>query len=184
MKTCRLLVCFLVFVALLTGCGKKPGDTNNTVTTNPEVYDSENTVNNDRYPSFAVETISAAKGDQDVVVRVSLKDNPGFLTMAMNIAYDYDNMTLIKVVRGSDYSDYYFVGPKKLQSGCTASWFLPELPEKVVDGNILELHFAINENAESGSYPIAITRSQNGGVVDQFKNEIIFNNAVGYININ
>lgn len=183
MKAYRLLVCFLIFATLLTGCGKKPVDANNAATTNPEPHTSENPVSNDRYPSFAVETLSAAKGDQDVVVRVSLKDNPGFLTMAMDIAYDSNNMSLTKVVSGSDYSDYYFVGPKKMQSGCTASWFLPELPEKVVDGNILELHFVIKENAESGSYPITITRSPNGGVVDQFKNEIIFNNAVGYINI-
>lgn len=181
MKIYRLLICLLVFAVLLTGCGKKTDNTTDTVTTNSEV---EQPINNDRYPSFAVETISAAKGNQDVVVYVSLKDNPGFLTMAMDITYDYENMSLTKVVSGSDYSDYYFVGPKKLQSGCTASWFLPELPEKVVDGNILELHFAINDNAESGSYPISITRSQNGGIVDQFKNEIIFNNAVGYININ
>ena len=181
MKIYRLLICLLVFAVLLTGCGKKTDKTADTVTTNSEM---EQPINNDRYPSFAVETISAAKGNQDVVVYVSLKDNPGFLTMAMDITYDYENMSLTKVVSGSDYGDYYFVGPKKLQSGCTASWFLPELPEKVVDGNILELHFAINDNAESGSYPISITRSQNGGIVDQFKNEIIFNNAVGYININ
>lgn len=184
MKIYRLLICFLVLAALLAGCGKKTEDSNNTLTTNSEVHDLESPVNNDRYPSFTVESVSAVKGNQDVIVRVSLKDNPGFLTMAMDITYDYENMSLTKVVSGSDYSDYYFVGPKKLQSGCTASWFLPELPEKVVDGNILELHFAIKDNAESGSYPIAITRSQNGGIVDQFKNEIIFNNAVGYININ
>lgn len=181
MKIYRLLICLLVFAVLLTGCGKKTDNTTDTVTPNSEV---EQPINNDRYPSFAVETISVEKGNQDVVVYVSLKDNPGFLTMAMDITYDYENMSLTKVVSGSDYGDYYFVGPKKLQSGCTASWFLPELPEKVVDGNILELHFAINDNAESGSYPISITRSQNGGIVDQFKNEIIFNNAVGYININ
>lgn len=181
MRIYKLLICFLVFAVLLTGCGRKTDNTNDTVTTNSEV---EHPINNDCYPSFVVETISTSKGNQDVLVHVSLKDNPGFLTMAMDITYDYENMSLIKVVSGSNYSDYYFVGPKKLQSGCTASWFLPELPEKVVNGSILELHFAIKDNAESGSYPISITRSKNGGIVDQFKNEIIFNNAVGYININ
>ena len=181
MRIYRLLICLLIFAVLLTGCGRKTDNINDTVTTNSEV---EQPINNDRYPSFTVETISASKGDQDVIVCVSLKDNPGFLTMAMDITYDYENMSLTKVVSGSDYSDYYYVGPRNLQSGCTASWFLPESPEKVVDGNILELHFAIKDYAECGSYPITITRSQNGGVVDQFKNEIIFNNAVGYIHIN
>lgn len=180
MKKYGLWICFLVFAVLLTSCGRRAGNSNSN---NSGVHDLEAPVINDRYPSFIVETISAGKGDHDAVVRVSLKNNPGFLTMAMDIVYDYNNMSLTKVVSGSDYSDYYFVGPKNMQSGCTASWFLPELPEQVVDGTILELHFAIKENAESGSYPISITRSLNGGVVDQFKNEIIFNNAVGYINI-
>ena len=107
MRIYRLLICFLVFAVLLTGCGRKTDNTNDIVTTNSEV---EQPINNDRYPSFVVETISAAKGNQDVVVRVSLKDNPGFLTMAMDITYDYENMSLTKVVSGSDYSDYYFVG--------------------------------------------------------------------------
>ena len=184
MKMYRLLICSLIFASLLMSCGKNPDNTNSTITINSEVPDSENTGGNERYPSFAVETIATAKGEEDAIVRVSLMDNPGFLTMAMDITYDSENMTLTDVNGGVDYSEYYFVGPKNTESGCTASWFLPELPEEIVDGVILELHFAIKENAESGSYPISITRSPNGGIVDQNKNEIIFNNAVGYINVN
>ena len=44
--------------------------------------------------------------------------------------------------------------------------------------------FDIKEQAESGSYPISISRPDNGGVVDQNKEAIIFNNATGYIEIN
>lgn len=183
MKQYRLLAILLVVAALLMGCNKETDDTNTTVTTKPEGCSVEDSVINDGHPTFAVEKVSAAKGDTDVVVCVSLKNNPGFLTMAMDIAYDSNNISLTKVVSGSDYGDYYFVGPKNMQSGCTASWFVPELPEKVVDGIILELHFAISKKAESGSYSIAITCPENGGIVNSNKQKIRFNNAVGYINI-
>lgn len=163
-------------VLVLVGCRGKIGNINNSI--------SDNSVVNERYPSFAVETVNASRGDKDVVVHISLKDNPGFLTMAMNITYDSGNMSLTKVLNGSDYTEYNFVGPKNKQNGCTASWFIPEIPESIIDGNILELHFDIKEQAEKGSYPISIFRPDNGGVVDQNKEEIIFNNATGYIKIN
>lgn len=165
----------LILMFVFTGCGEKNKDT--------EDDTSEHLVVNERYPSFVVETINASKGEEDVVVRVSLKDNPGFLTMAMNITYDSNSMLLTKVVSGQDYSEYNFVGPRNKKSGCLASWFVPEIPEKIIDGEILELHFNISEQVESGSYPITISRPDNGGIVDENKNAIIFNNAIGYIKI-
>lgn len=141
------------------------------------------TVNNERYPSFVVETVNASKGEEDVIVYVSLKDNPGFLTMAMDITYDSENMTLVKAVSGTDYSDYNFVGPKNADTGCTASWFIPDVPDEIIDGKILELHFDVNNDIKSGSYLVSVTRPENGGIVDENKEPIIFNNATGYINI-
>lgn len=181
MEIHRLLICVLTATVLLIGCGCKTNNTSNEV--NADIS-SNNNISNERYPSFAVESITVKPGEKDITICVSLKDNPGFLTMAMDIEYDSNTMSLTKTVNGSDYSNYYFVGPKNLQSGCTASWFLPDIPQKTIDGTILELHFSIKENANKGSYPIKITRSQYGGIVDEYKNEIIFNNAEGYITIN
>lgn len=176
MKRCTLFIFVLILVIVSTGCGAKSNNINKN--------SSEDYVINERYPSFVVETVDVSTGDKDVVVHVSLKNNPGFLTMAMNITYDSDNLSLTKVLSGSDYGEYNFVGPKNKKSGCTASWFVPEMPKSIVDGNILELHFDIMAHAESGSYPITVSRPDNGGVVDQNKEEIIFNNATGYIRIN
>lgn len=184
MKKHVFLVWLLVLAALLMGCENQTDDTKATVATEPQASATESSVETKDHPSFAVETVSAAKGDTDVVVNISLENNPGFLTMSMDIVYDSENMTLTDVVGGSDYSDYYFVGPKNMQSGCTASWFLPELPETILDGNILQLHFTMNPQTESGSYMISVNRSASGGIVDQNKNEIIFDDAIGYININ
>ena len=175
MKKHIALIAFLILLVVLTGCKKKIASM--------DVTSSDNAVTNNRYPSFAVETVNASKGDKDVVICVYLKDNPGFLTMAMNIQYDPSVMTLTKVLSGSDFGEYNFIGPKNKQSGCTASWFIPEIPENITDGTILELYFDIMEQAKSGSYPISISRSENGGVVDQNKKEIVFNDATGYIKI-
>lgn len=175
MKRHHLLIILLVLVIALVGCGRKSDNINDNTSNDSFV--------NDRYPSFVVETVSAGEGEKDVVVLVSIENNPGFLTMAMNVAYDSEYLTLTKVLNGIDYSEYNFIGPRNTKSGCTASWFLPEIPENIVDGNILELHFDINEYAPKGVYSIEVTRPVNGGVVDQNKQAIIFNNATGYIKI-
>ena len=170
------MIILLLISIVLVGCVNEKSDVEPTV--------SDGSPTNNRYPSFVVESTTASKGDKDVVINVSIKDNPGFLTMAMNISYDSDTMSLTKVVSGSNYSEYNFVGPKNKQSGCTAAWFVSELPEDIIDGNILKLHFEIKESAKIGVYPVSVSRSNNGGVVDQNKKEIIFNNAIGYIEIN
>lgn len=176
MRRLSIIIITVIISLLLTGCtGKESGDGVNVPT---EFASNQNA------PSFAVESVDASKGDTDVTVRVSLEGNPGFLTMAMNISYDSSVMALTDAVCGSDYSDYYYIGPKNKESGCTATWFLPDIPEDIVDGCILELHFGISNQAESGSYPVSITRPDNGGIVDQFKEPIVFNNSTGYININ
>lgn len=174
----RFLLLLISLLSLLSLAGCYENNSTDTTTT------SVTLITNERYPSFVVQTVKASKGDKSVVVHVSLKDNPGFLTMAMDIDYDSDNMILTEVLNTSDYSEYNFVGPKNKQSGCTASWFTPEMPDKIIDGNILELRFDIKEKAKAGSYPIVVSRPDNGGIVDQNKEEIIFNNAIGYIKIN
>ena len=169
----------MILVLVLTGCQTH----NDNANADTNVSTPDELVTNERYPSFVVETVEAKKGAKDVIVNISLSNNPGFLTMAMNISYDDTNMSLVDVTNGKDYEYYNFVGPKNMQSGCVASWFATEMPETIVDGDILELHFEINENAQSGSYPISILRPENGGIVDEYKESIIFNNAIGYINI-
>ncbi len=165
-----LCVFVIILASLITGCGKSKS----TVET---VY------NNDEFPSFLVENVQVSRGDKDFVVFVELKDNPGFLTMAMNIEYDSNAMALIDIKNGADYQEYYFVGPKNKASGCCASWFIPELPDKIVDGKLLELHFRLMDNAERGDHPIKISRPHNGGIVDAYKEILVVNNAIGYVTI-
>lgn len=163
------LVILIAFVFSLSGCKNSTKKT-------------ESVYNNDKFPSFSVENMEVSAGE-DITVYVKLKDNPGFLTMAMNIEYDSTAMALIDIKNGPDYEEYNFVGPKNRASGCTASWFIPELPDKIKDGKLLELHFTILNNAKSGEYPIKITRPDNGGIVDAYKEILVVNNAIGYITV-
>lgn len=137
---------------------------------------------NDKYPSFMVENIDV-NNNEDITMFVELKGNPGFLTMALNIEYDQTVMTLMDIENGPDYEEYSFLGPKNKNSGCSASWYILDLPEKVVDGKLLKLHFKILDNVKSGEYPIKISRPNNGGIVDGNKEAIVINNAIGYVTI-
>lgn len=170
MKKINVLLCvFFACILLLSGC---KGEENN----------KETVFNNDNFPSFSVENVQTSSGE-DVTVFVELKDNPGFLTMAAKIEFDSKAMALMDVKCGSDYQDYNFVGPKNRGNGCCASLFIPELPEKNVDGKLLELHFKIFSDTKEGDYQIKISRPDNGGIVDGNKNALVINNAVGYVTV-
>ena len=176
MKKNSLLVLLVLLVVVLAGCQCKSGNANGTTL--------GSFATNKPGPFFVVETVKASKGNNDTVLRVFLKNNPGFLTMDVCIAYDSMDMSLTKVINGVDYPEYNFVGPKNMQSNCSASWFIPEMPENIVDGNILELHFSIQEQAENGAHPVSISCSEGGGIVNQNKEVIVVNSATGYIEIN
>ena len=163
-----IFICFYI-----SGCKNK---------NNEEEIIEERTYHNDNFPSFIINDVKAKSGDE-VVMNVSLKDNPGFLTMALKINYDENVMTLNEVKSCDDYSDYTYVGPTNMASGCTASLFGVDLPEKIIDGNLFELHFSISKEAKKGKYEVYISRPDNGGIVNVNKEEIIINEAIGIIDI-
>jgi len=166
-----LVLLVLVLLFSFSGCKDKKTSKN-----------TSSVFNNDDFPSFVVENTVASPGE-DVVVYVKLKDNPGFLTMAMNIEFDSKSLILNEVKNGEDYKEYNFIGPKNRGSGCSASWFIADLPQKNIDGTLLELHFKVTDNAKSGDYSVKISRPDNGGIVDGNKEPVIINNAVGYITV-
>ena len=103
--------------------------------------------------------------------------------MALNIAYDSNVLTLTKVSNGSDYSDYNFTAPKDKSSGCTAAWFATDLPEEILDGDVLLLQFTVSAEATSGDYFVTVTCPDDGSTLDGDKNEITIAKATGYITV-
>lgn len=135
-------------------------------------------------PALEVSSKTASAGATKVAIAVSLKNNPGFLTMALKIDYDSSALTLTKASNGSDFSDYNFTAPKNKVSGCKAAWFATDLPEEILDGDILLLQFTVLADAQNGSYPITISCPSDGSTVDGSKTEFAISSATGYITVN
>ena len=134
-------------------------------------------------PALKVSSITAAPGATKVTVMVSLENNPGFLTMALEMSFNPDVLTLTRVSNGADFTDYNFTGPKNKVSGCRAAWFSTDLPEEILDGDVMTLQFTVADNAASGSYPITISCPDDGSTLDGNKNVITLVNAIGYITV-
>ena len=149
----------LIFVVLLSGC---KGSDNKAKKVQ---MDTENKL------TFTM-TSEPVNPGTDVIVHVNTKNNPGFLTMAVKVEYDTKAMSLVEVSNGSDFVDYNFIPPKNLQSGCKISWFITDLPNNPVDGELIELHFYVFDDTAIGEYPITISPINDGGIVDGNKNLI------------
>lgn len=106
-------------------------------------------------PTLIVDTVKT--NDKEVVVKVSAVNNPGLLALLLKINYDESALTLKKVENGSTMTEYTFTGPKNLKSGCNAAWNIIEVPENVVDGEVVLLHFEVNKDALIGSHNISVT---------------------------
>ena len=89
MKKYCLLLLLAVCAVLLLGCGSE-----------------SQSHKNKGAGTLEMENVSANAGAEDVIVNVSLKNNPGFLTMAVMIDYDANALTLADVSCGEDYLDY------------------------------------------------------------------------------
>ena len=132
-------------------------------------------------PALSVNNTTTTAGTEKVKVLVSLENNPGFLTMALKITFDSDVLTLTKVSNGVDFIDYNFTAPKNKISGCTAAWFASDLPEEILDGDIMTLQFTVAANATPGRYPITISCPDDGSTVDGNKDAFNMSDAIGYI---
>lgn len=106
-------------------------------------------------PTLIIDTVKT--NDKEVVVKVSAINNPGLLALLLKINYDESALSLKKVENGSMMKEYTFTGPKNLKSGCNIAWNIIEVPENVVDGEVVLLHFEVNKGAQKGSHDISVT---------------------------
>ena len=127
---------------------------------------------------------ASAKAGETVKVAVEVKNNPGFLTMALQIDYDSTALTLTKISNGSDYTDYTFTPPRNKVSGCKAAWFATDLPEEIIDGEIMILQFKVVDGAASGRYAVTVSCPDDGSTLDGNKTAFTLADAVGYVTVN
>ena len=107
-------------------------------------------------PALIVKNISALPGDEiDIPVRIY--KNPGFLGLVVHIEYDEKALKLTDVSSGSMMDTYTFTPPKNMKSGCNAGWNTVDIPEDELNGELMILHFKVDDHAKAGNYSVAVS---------------------------
>lgn len=114
--------------------------------------------------SIQVENGRTAAGD-DVSVRIVMTNNPGIVSMSLQVHYDYDALTLISVedggIAGSTWSS-----PSLGKVPYTLSWGNDTLSYDLTETGVLAtLTFHVSEDAAGGSYPIQLSYETDGGAI-------------------
>lgn len=133
-------------------------------------------------PTVCVSNVKAAAGE-DVVVSVSVKNNPGIVSMTLKVDYDNSMLTLQGItdrgVLGTTFHSDDFTTPYYLcwaNDGATQNF--------KVNGKLAQLTFRVNENSENGTvYPISIEYSLDDGIYDKDLNCIDFEVESGSITV-
>ena len=86
----------------------------------------------------------------EVVVDISLKNNPGILAMTLKLTYNEELATLVSIERGDCLSAQTFTPPKELKNGINLPWDAEYIEEEdISDGVMLKLHFKVSDKATS-----------------------------------
>ena len=106
-------------------------------------------------PTVSLSEKTAAPGET-VSVEVTLADNPGFVGMNLYIDFDSQVLTLVDVVDAGQLGATLHK-PEKV-SPYTLSWANDTATENFsFNGVVATLVFRVEENAESGTYPITVS---------------------------
>ena len=119
----------------------------------------------DTEPMIYIDSVTAAKGSTDVVVKAYIKNNPGVLAMTLKLEYDESVLTLTKIERGTALNELDFATPRDLKSGIKLPWDAESIkPDDITNGDIVLLTFSISDSASNGDYTISLSRF--GGIID------------------
>lgn len=120
-------------------------------------------------PSFVLDTVEAHKGDKNVAVTVSLKNNPGIASVGLLVSYD-SAITL----RDIDYNEAMggqTMLPPIANNPFKIIWI--SLNEVKEDCALATLYFDVSEDAAPGHYQIAAVYDEND-VYDMDMNNVAF----------
>ena len=113
-------------------------------------------------PKFVVSTATTSAGTTDVVVTVSIENNPGILGMVLKLNYDDSILTLTKATKGAALYSHSLTKPGQFVDGCNFVIDTMELEEEdYEDGIILTFKFTVSGSAPAGSYDIEISYEPN-----------------------
>ncbi len=108
-------------------------------------------------PTITVSSLETASGETQVVIAVSIADNPGITGLTASVQYNSDVLTLTEARSGEALNALTFTKPSTLNSGCTFMWDGLEIKDgDVKDGDFLILTFDITADAPEGEYSILL----------------------------
>lgn len=135
-------------------------------------------------PSVSISEVSANLGETDIVVPITIKNNPGIA--GFSFCVDYDTSRL--VLKSADVlidNGYEVIGYPE-EYGVNIAWTSTET--YAVDGTIVELHFSLTDNANLGNAFINILFRED---YDSFYNftdgqekDIVIESFNGYVDVN
>ena len=110
-----------------------------------------------------VSSANAKQGDE-VILAVTVINNPGILGMSATLSFDENVMTLASAEKGEAFGDTMeLTHSATLGSGCVFLWDGLDLePEQILDGDLLYLKFKLSDSAPSGKYPVSFVLDMDG----------------------
>ena len=135
-------------------------------------------------PSVNVDGVSVNFGATDIVVPISVKNNPGFSGFSFCVNYDTSRLVLENTNITID-GGYKVIGHPEGYA-VNIGWTSTETYTQ--DGTIAELHFSLKDNANSGKAYINVAFREGYdsfyGFVNGTEQDIAFDAFSGYVDIN
>lgn len=149
--------------------------------TSPEETEEESTEVS-LVPAILVENITASAGNT-VTLTISLQDNPGIVSLALNVKFDETVMKLVKaedtgMISGGEHK-------QMLTSPYRLNWANDTLTTNITEnGCIAVLTFEISEEARKGAYPVSVEYDlENGDIYNSELEAVPFEVQNGVITV-
>lgn len=129
-------------------------------------------------PSFVVSTVEGERGDT-VEVTVSTKNNPGIVSLKVNIGYDASALELVSIDGGAFVGTSF--GPLT-NNPIAVSWVNALETNNTTDGVVATLTFKIKDDAPYGASAVTVTHDPED-VYDYGINNVAFTDVNGSVNV-
>ena len=115
----------------------------------------------DYVPSIVVQSVQVQPG-QEISVNIQLKNNPGIIATKIQVSYDSEKLSLVKISDGGLLGNGTMSADKNLSAiPYSISWDDSTADEdQFGNGILVTLTFAVNDNTKTEEIPICITYDQ------------------------
>ena len=140
-------------------------------------------------PKLTIDSVDATPGDT-ATVNIGLRNNPGFVSASINLAFD-EGLTLVGAANGDAFpSTIAFTMPNQLKQGgvingsCNFAWSGTDIDDAdIKDGVLLSLRFRVSEDAEIGDVFNITVSARSNDFVDKNLQTVAMESVQGKVTI-